>query len=105
MHDYTNTCDRKFLARDFAVIGKVRSNNSDLACDRIEYTRLQIAEGAFCWSDQACFSKGYLSGPGSRQASSLRNSWVGVVGRTPRGSCNNTLLRRVLRRFFEGDAS
>ena len=27
------------------------------------------------------------------------------VGRTPRGSCNNTLLRRVLRRFFKGSAS
>ena len=27
------------------------------------------------------------------------------IGRTPRGSCNRTLLRRVLRRFFEGSAS
>ena len=26
-------------------------------------------------------------------------------GRTPRGSCNRTLLRRVLRRFFKGSAS
>ena len=26
-------------------------------------------------------------------------------GRTPRGSCNNTLFRRVLRRFFSGSAS
>ena len=25
-------------------------------------------------------------------------------GRTPRGSCNRTLLRRVLRRFFKGSA-
>ena len=27
------------------------------------------------------------------------------LGRTPRGSCNRTLLRRVLRRFFKGSAS
>ena len=27
-----------------------------------------------------------------------------VVGRTPGGSCNNTLLRRVLRRFLKGSA-
>ena len=27
------------------------------------------------------------------------------IGRTPRGSCNRTLLRRVLRRLFEGSAS
>ena len=27
-----------------------------------------------------------------------------IVGRTPRGSCNRTLLRRVLRRFFKGSA-
>ena len=27
------------------------------------------------------------------------------VGCTPRGSCNRTLLRRVLRRFFKGSAS
>ena len=27
------------------------------------------------------------------------------VGHTPRGSCNNTLLKRVLRRFFKGGAS
>ena len=26
------------------------------------------------------------------------------VGRTPRGSCNRTLLRRVLRSFFKGSA-
>ena len=26
------------------------------------------------------------------------------VGRTPMGSCNRTLLRRVLRRFFKGSA-
>ena len=26
------------------------------------------------------------------------------IGRTPRGSCNRTLLRRVLRRFFNGSA-
>ena len=25
--------------------------------------------------------------------------YAGYVGRTPKGSCNNTLLRRVLRRF------
>ena len=30
---------------------------------------------------------------------------VNRVGRTPRGSCNRTLLRRVLRRFFKGSAS
>ena len=29
-------------------------------------------------------------------------SWP--IGRTPRGSCNRTLLRRVLRRFFKGNA-
>ena len=28
-----------------------------------------------------------------------------LIGRTPRGSCNRTLLRRVLRRFFKGSAS
>ena len=28
-----------------------------------------------------------------------------LTGCTPRGSCNNTLLRRVLRRFFKGSAS
>ena len=27
------------------------------------------------------------------------------IGHTPRGSCNRTLLRRVLRRFFQGSAS
>ena len=27
------------------------------------------------------------------------------IGRTQRGSCNRTLLRRVLRRFFKGSAS
>ena len=26
------------------------------------------------------------------------------LGRTPRGSCNRTLLRRILRRFFKGSA-
>ena len=34
------------------------------------------------------------------------NNWVGsTIGCTPRGSCNRTLLRRVLRRFFKGSAS
>ena len=28
-----------------------------------------------------------------------------ILGCTPRGSCNTTLLRRVLRRFFKGNAS
>ena len=30
--------------------------------------------------------------------------WATRIGRTPRGSCNRTLLRRVLRRFFKGSA-
>ena len=34
-----------------------------------------------------------------RGASTRRGGGQKVLGRTPRGSCNRTLLRRVLRRF------
>ena len=37
-----------------------------------------------------------------REISALRLG--SSIGRTPRGSCNRTLLRRVLRRFFKGSA-
>ena len=30
--------------------------------------------------------------------------WSPAIGRTPRGSCNRALLRRVLRSFFKGSA-
>ena len=39
--------------------------------------------------------------PGALHERSQRN----FLGCTPRGSCNRTLLRRVLRRFFKGSAS
>ena len=39
VHHYTIACDRKVLILRFAAIGKVRSNNSDLTCDRIRPTR------------------------------------------------------------------
>ena len=51
---------------------------------------------------------------GGKIGSHTRCSGFGEVGgsherksrpRAPRGSCNNTLLRRVLRRFFTGSAS
>ena len=35
---------------------------------------------------------------------SERTETFSKIGRTPRGSCNRTLLRRVLRRFFKGSA-
>ena len=43
-----------------------------------------------------------------RQMRTVGQSWLPSLpelGRTPRGSCNRTLLRRVLRRFFKGSAS
>ena len=36
---------------------------------------------------------------------SLSKFVVHLLGCTPRGSCNDTLLRRVLRRFFKGSAA
>ena len=40
VHDYTDACDRKVLSSQFAALGKVQVNISDLARDRIGPTRL-----------------------------------------------------------------
>ena len=56
---------------------------------------------------------GSVSGINSGRPRDTRDIWADFCGsshsrgirRTPRGSCNRTLLRRVLRRFFKGGAS
>ena len=42
---------------------------------------------------------------GSARLRGSRETLLALLGRTPRGSCNRTLLRRVLSRFFEGSVS
>ena len=71
----------------------------------LESTRKEPREVRFDFGPRPGFSKRLFGS--SREGTEL--DWTdfldsSCVGRTPRGSCNRTLLRRVLRRFSRGSS-
>ena len=88
-----------FLKRVSLVNPQVRTNFVAFPLERTTGKSLEVQ---FDFGPRPGFSKQLFGS--SREGTEL--DWTCFkLGRTPRGSCNRTLLRRVLRRFFKGSAS
>ena len=59
----TNACDQKIQISRFAAMGKVRSKNSDLACDQIGPTQARYRPQIWGMDYQRTFLLKYLDDP------------------------------------------